>query len=155
VFLATLGLPTAMVSLAWTPIRGWSEVRKVLVVGVIAVGLVVALGGTASAANEYSAWVSCQHGFSIDMSGWPEAYTVTITDNRAPFTRSSNTGRTKFSHLEMARTALPVVDRTIPHTFFVDVSTPEQGQSFTDTIELPACGASWPGYVVPSALAEP
>ena len=120
--------------------------RKLLVVVGMSVALVVALAGTASAANNFSAWVSCQHGFSIDMSGWPKAYTVTITDNGVPFARASNAGGAKYSHTESAKSALAIADTTIAHTLVVDVQTSEKGKSFTDTIDMPACGAAWPGY---------
>ena len=120
--------------------------RKLLVVVGMSVALVVAFSGTASAANNYSAWGSCQHGFSIDMSGWPKGYTVTITDNGVPFASVSNAGGAKYSHTESAKSALAIVDTTIPHTFVVDVKTAESGKSFTDAIDMPACGAAWPGY---------
>ena len=120
--------------------------RKLLVVVGMSVALVGAFSGTASAANDYSAWVSCQHGLSIDMAHWPKAYTVTVTDNGAPFTSAANAGGSKYSHTESAKSALAIGDTTAPHTFVIDVKTSEQGKSFTDTIDMQACGTGWPGY---------
>jgi hypothetical protein len=104
------------------------------------------LPGPAFAANEYSAWASCQHGLSVELSGWPKAYTVKITDNGAPVLDSANKGRAKLSHTETGKTAFAMADTTVPHTIVIDVTTSEEGQSFTDTIDMPACGIGWPGY---------
>jgi hypothetical protein len=126
-------------------------VKKLLVSAVLAAGLVLALPGAAFAANDYSAWASCQHGLAVELSGWPKAYTVTITDNGAPVIASTKKGGAKFSHTEADKTSFALADRAIAHTFVINVTTAEPGQSFTDTVDLAACGAGWPGYATPDA----
>jgi hypothetical protein len=122
-------------------------VKKLVVAGGLVAGLVMALPTAAFAANDYSAWASCQHGISVELSGWPKAYTVTINDNGAPVINSANKAGAKFSHTETDKTSFAIADKTIPHSIVIDVRTSEQGQSFADTIDMPACGSTWPGYV--------
>jgi hypothetical protein len=126
-------------------------VRKLGVAAALMVALVVALPGAAFAAHDYAAWASCQHGLSVELSGWPKAYTVTITNDGAPVIRSANNAGAKFSRTEAAKSNFALGDRTVPHAVVIEVTTAEQDKSFTSTIDMPACGAAWPGYQTPDA----
>ena len=129
-------------------------VMKVLAMFGVVLGSTVALSGAATAANDYSVWASCQHGLSVKLTGWSKGYTVTITDNGRPVDNATNKGGAKFSHTEADKTAFALADRTIPHVFVIDVKAADPSLSFTDTVELVACGATWPGYAFKS-LPEP
>jgi hypothetical protein len=120
--------------------------KQALVAFAIALGTTVGLSGTASAANDYSAWASCEHGLSVELIGWSKAYTVTITDNGLPLANATNKGGTKFAHTESDKSAFPLTDKTSPHVYVVNVTAADPSLSFTDTVNLGACGAAWPGY---------
>jgi hypothetical protein len=127
------------------------SVKKFGVTAALMAASVVALPSAAFAANDYSAWASCQHGLSVQLSGWPKAYTVRITNDGAPVMSSANQGGAKVSHTEVDKTNFMLGARTIPHTIVIEVTTAEGGKSFKDTIDLRACGAAWPGYDTPDA----
>jgi hypothetical protein len=124
-------------------------VKKLGVAAALMVALLVPLPGAAFATNDYSAWASCQHGLSVELSRWPKAYTVTITNDGAPVINSANQSGAKFSHTENDKSNFALGNRTVRHAVVIEVTTAEQDKSFTSTIDMPACGAAWPGYDTP------